>query len=142
MSKQATHRLYTTDENDTTVVLLARPHRNYQWRFLTMFTPGLTKLSQLDRPSVYYRTLFHALSVLDPVQFRSFTARECAESAGISMISAQRAIAMLEQDQVLIRIGKGSAKRMRLNNQVAWASTSEKHNAAEMDPEPTDARRQ
>lgn len=105
-----------------------------------MFAQGLQRLSKLDRPSVYYRVLFHALSALDPVQFRSMTARETAESTGMAMISAQRAIMMLRKDQVLQEKGAGASLRMRLNNQIAWASTSEKHNAALPDPEIKDAR--
>jgi len=136
----ATMRLYTTDEDEAIVTLIARPHRNYQWRFLTMFAQGLQRLSKLDRPSVYYRVLFHALSVLDPVQWRHMTAREVAEATGMSLISAQRASAMLRMDKVLMEKGKGAALRMRLNNQIAWASTSEKHNQATPDLEIRDAR--
>ena len=105
-----------------------------------MFANGLSRLSELDRPSVYYRALFHSLAVLDPVQFRTLTARQVADATGMSHISAQRALAMLEADRVLLRTGKGVAKRMRLNNQVAWASTSEKHNQAVMDLEIVDGR--
>jgi hypothetical protein len=139
--KEAVARLYTKDENEATVVLIARPHRNYQWRFLTMFLTGLKKLSNLDRPSVYYRVLFHALATLDPVQFRSLTAREVSESTDMSLISAQRAITMLRADKVLISKGKGSALRYRMNNQVAWASTAEKHNQAMPDQDLIDGRK-
>jgi len=137
----ATMRLYTTDENETTVVLMAKRHRHYRWRFLTMFANGLQSLSELDRPAVYYRALFHCLAVLDPVQFRTLTARQVADATGMAHISAQRALAMLEADRVLLRTGKGVGKKLRLNNQVAWASTSEKHNLAQMDLEIVDGRK-
>lgn len=105
-----------------------------------MFAQGLQRLSKLDRPSVYYRALFHALSVLDPVQFRSMTTKETAEATGMSVISAQRASMMLRADGVLLQKGTGAGMKMRLNNQIAWASTAEKHNQADQDQEIRDAR--
>ncbi|MEM1079530.1 MAG: hypothetical protein AAGI09_13495 [Pseudomonadota bacterium] len=136
-----TVRLYTKTEDGSTVVLEApRVRAYYRERFLTMFMNTSRLLATMDRPQVYYRALFHLLSVLDPIQMRRYSARELAQATGMSQVSAERAMAMLEADRVLMRTGKGTAKALRINNNLAWASTAEKHNLTEVDPEIIDAR--
>lgn len=140
LAPRDTTRLYAETEAGSTVVLIARQHRLYQERFKTMFHGAFQLLAGADRPSVYYRVFFQGCALLDPVQFRRVSAREFAEASGMSLISAQRACAMLEADRVFLVKGKGSGKALKLNNRLCWASSSEKHNLATPDPEVIDAR--
>lgn len=137
---QDTARLYATDEAGSTVVLEARRRINYSMRFLTMFSPTAEALASFDRPSVYWRTLFFCFSALDPIQERALFSTDVAHETGMSAISAQRALAMLVTDRVLISTGRKAKKRYRLNNRLAWGSSAVKHNLVEADPEPEDGR--
>lgn len=136
----AHQRLYAETEEGSTVILKTFRYRHYRWRFWTMFAPAAETLAKFDRPPAYYRALFALMTTLDPVQFRRYSARELADAANMSNSSAERALAMLEADFVVIAKGKSAGKSRRLNNRVAWASNSEAHNLAEIDPEPRDSR--
>lgn len=137
----ATMRLYAEDEHGSTIVLQMRSFRGYgKRRFKTMFEEAMNRLACLDRPPVYYRTMLYLLNVLDPVQFRRISGREITEAIGISMSSAERALAMLEADQVIFCKGKSGAKARRLNNQVCWASKAERFASAVADLEVIDSR--
>lgn len=133
-------RLYAEDERGATVALTARPWRGYHERFGTMFLGSLEDLAQRDRPPVYFRALLFLLTKLDAIQFRACTSRELAEGTGMSRASAERALAQLMADKVLIRQGKGTGLRLRINNRVAWFSRAERHAQEQPDPEVIDAR--
>jgi len=105
-----------------------------------MFQPATAAIARFDRPSVYYRALLHLMTVLDPIQWRRYSSRELAEEANMSVSSAERALTMLQADNVIMAKGTSSARSRRLNNQIAWASSSERHNLVDLDPEPEDAR--
>ena len=91
-------------------------------------------------PPNYFRALFRCTAELDPVQFRALSARELSEKAGMSQISAERALAMLRSDQVIFSKGSKSGMRYRLSNQGVWASHAHKHSLASIDPEVIDSR--
>lgn len=133
-------RLYAEDENNSTVVLMPRRHRNYSKRFKTMFEEAMITLGQFDRPASYYRVMLHLLATLDPVQYRKISMSEIMAEIHASASSVERALTMLERDRVIFTKGTTSAKARRLNNRICWASNSEKWNAAEADPEVIDAR--
>ncbi|MEM7643149.1 MAG: hypothetical protein AAF366_11540 [Pseudomonadota bacterium] len=105
-----------------------------------MFHTTFERLAQMDRPPCYHRTLWHLLSVLDPVQFRGVSAREVAEATGQSLSSVERGLAMLQADRMLIAKGKTAGKRLRINNRLAWASSSERFAEVQPDLDPVDAR--
>lgn len=133
--------LYTEDTNGTTVQLEAAPRRRYKERFLTMFMTTTQTLAGFDRPPAYHRALLTCLTMLDPIQFRKVSAREIAEASRLSVVSATRALAMLEADRVLITNGEQTAaKARRLNNTLGWASTAHRHGETTPDPEIIDAR--
>lgn len=138
--------IYASDTNGSTVQLDAVRRGRYSQRFITMFHGAMTTLAAMDRPACYHRTLLHCLAVLDPVQFRKVSAREIAKATRQSQSSAERSLAMLEADGVLISNGEPTAgKGRRLNNSLCWASSAEKHAARQPDalppdPEPGDAR--
>lgn len=134
-------RLYAEDETGATVILHTRRHRLYPMRFWTMFETTTALLATLDRPVCYHRALLFLLTVLDPIQFRRVSAREVAQGAKISMASAERALALLELDAVIIANGQPTgAKARRLSNRLCWASNSERFNQTDPDPEVRDAR--
>lgn len=135
-----TVQLYTEDSDGTTVILTAQRRLRYTMRFKTMFEPTFQSMATMDRPSTYWRVLFHALAVLDPVQFRPLPNSDISEATGMSQLSAQRALTMLIADRVLIPKGNTSGRRVRINNRIAWGSTAHKHNLAEADLEVIDAR--
>lgn len=122
------------------VVLQMRQNRNYDRRFKTMFENSMVRLAGFDRPPVYYRVMLFLMTVLDPIQFRRMSAREISDEIGMSRISAERALSMLETDKVIFCKGATGAKARRLNNQVVWSSSSEKWNSAVADPVIQDAR--
>jgi len=133
--------LYTEDTNGTTIQLEATKSRRYRERFLTMFMTTTQTLAAFDRPPCYHRALLTCLAKLDPIQFRKVSAREIAEASRLSPVSAERALAMLEADRVLITNGEATAaKARRLNNNLAWASTAHRHSMETPDPEIIDAR--
>lgn len=132
--------LYTIAEDGSTVALAGRKRHHYSERFLTMFVEMMMLLSKLDRPPVYYRALFWLLTKLDPQQERVVSASQMAEGAEMSQASAERALAMLEADKVILATGPRCARRRRINNRVAWTSRASAHNYAPKDPEVADAR--
>jgi hypothetical protein len=105
-----------------------------------MFDTTFAFLSSLDRPAAYYRTLFQCLNVMDPVQYRRISATEICKEAHMSHMSAQRGMAMLQADKVLIGTGIASARKYRLNNNLVSMTSSEKWNNLTRDPEVIDAR--
>ncbi|RWR34267.1 hypothetical protein D2T29_05075 [Sinirhodobacter populi] len=136
----ATMQIYAEDTTGSTVVLDLRKHRSYGTRFKTMFEETMTTLGRMDRPSVYFRVLMHLMAVLDPVQWRRYSASEVRDATGMSMASAERALAMLEADRVIFCRGKTGSKARRLNNTVCWAASSDKWHNAERDLEVLDGR--
>lgn len=133
--------LYTTDTNGATVALEATKSRRYPRRFWTMFSEETLRLATFDRPAAYHRALMACLTLMDIQQFRRISAREVGEAARLSTISAERALAMLEADQVIITNGKATgAKSRRLNNRLCSMTTAEKWADLDMDPEMIDAR--
>lgn len=136
----ATLRLYTETEDQATVALIARRHRNYPERFKTMFQSSFHRMAEWDRPAVYHRVLWALLAELDPIQFRAFSHREIREATGLSMAGIEKAMKMLQADRMILTKGHSSARRIRLNNNLAWASTSEKFHHVERDPMPEDSR--
>lgn len=106
-----------------------------------MFPQAMEALAKMDRPACYHRALYYCLSHLDPVQLRHLSARDLATETRQSMSSAERALAMLEADGVVIADGRNTAaKRRRLNNNLCWASSAHKHSETPSDPVPEDAR--
>lgn len=105
-----------------------------------MFDTTFQFLAGLDRPSAYHRTLWQCLALMDPVQFRRISATEICKAAGMSHISAQRGLAMLQADRVIFGQGKGAARAYRLNNRLVSMTSSEKWNKLSPDPEVIDAR--
>ncbi len=106
-----------------------------------MFPQAMEALAKMDRPACYHRALYYCLSHLDPVQMRHLSARDLATDTGQSMSSAERALAMLEADGVLIADGRSTAaKRRRLNNNLFWASSAHRHSETAADPVLEDAR--
>lgn len=105
-----------------------------------MFEQATIALAQYDRPSVYWRVLLHLLARLDPVQYRRVSASEVRAEVGISMSSAERALAQLEADRVIFCKGKAAAKARRLNNRLVWKANSEKWNEVSPDMEVIDGR--
>ena len=107
-----------------------------------MFDSTFSFLAGLDRPAAYYRTLMQCLNMMDPVQFRRISANELSNEAGMSLISAQRGLAMLQADMVIIGKGKASAKSYRINNRLVSMTSSEKWNQLPPDPEVIDSKKQ
>ena len=111
-----------------------------------MFPAALSILSELDRPPTYFRALLAILPSLDPIQFRAVSAAEVAAAANMCNASAERALTMLERDNVLITNGKTTvAKRRRLNNRLFWASKATAYpdgggETVDLDPEVMNAR--
>ena len=132
--------LYTEDEAGATVALTAKRRHRYPSRFVTMFVETMNTLAGWDRPPAYHRTLWHLLSVLDPIQWRHISAREISERTGLAPASVSRALAMLEADRMVIAEGRTANKRRRLNNQLGWASSAEKYSDTTADRPPEDAR--
>ena len=133
--------LYTEDTNGATIQLEGITSRRYRERFVTMFMTTTQTLAAFDRPPCYHRALLTCLAMLDPIQFRKVSAREIADASRLSPVSAERALAMLEADRVLISNGEATARKARrLNNNLAWASTAHKHGLTDPDPEIIDAR--
>jgi len=133
--------LYATDCMGSTVQLEAVSSRRYRERFFTMFATTASLISSFDRPAAYHRALLAFLTLGDPVQFRRISARQVAEAAHMSPISAERALALLESDGVLISNALSTgAKARRINNRLVWASTAAAHSAATPDVEIIDSR--
>lgn len=133
--------LYATDANGSTVQLEAVTSRRYKERFWTMFHSATTIIAGFDRPAAYHRALLAMLTLADPIQYRRISAREVSQAAGMSQISAERALAMLEADQVILTNGAATgAKARRINNRLAWASTAERNRITPEDPPIIDGR--
>lgn len=133
--------LYTTDTQGATVALEATRSRRYPRRFWTMFAEETLKLSTWDRPAAYHRALMACLTLMDIQQFRRISAREVGEAANLSTISAERALAMLEADRVIITNAKATgAKARRLNNRLVSMTRAEAWSDLEPDPEMVDSR--
>lgn len=105
-----------------------------------MFESTFQLLAAMDRPSAYHRTLMQCLAMMDPVQYRRISAREICEKSGMSHMSAQRGLAMLQADRVIIGQGAGAGKAYRLNNRLVSMTSSEKWNALPPDIEVIDSR--
>lgn len=105
-----------------------------------MFDHSFQTMAEMDRPPCYYRTLFQALAMMDPIQFRRISATEICKASGMSHPSAQRGLAMLQADRVIIGKGKGAARAYRLNNNLVSMSSAERWNQEPRDPEVYDAR--
>jgi hypothetical protein len=139
--ERSTLALYTTDASGATVQLEAVKQRRYRERFWTMFQTATEQVAAFDRPACYHRALLALLTLADPIQFRRISAREVAELAKLSTNSAERALAMLEADRVVLTNGAlTGAKARRLNNRLAWASSADRHGQTPQDPEVIDAR--
>lgn len=139
--RQAVLALYTTDANGTTVALEAVKSRRYRERFWTMFDTATTQIAGFDRPAAYHRALLAMMHLADPLQFRRISAREVATVSKMSTMSAERALAMLESDRVVIVNGmQTGAKARRLNNRLIWGSTADRHDRTDADPEIIDSR--
>ena len=106
-----------------------------------MFAESVLTLASFDRPGAYHRALMAALTLMDPTQFRRISAREIGEAARMSTISAERALAMLEADGVIITNSlKTGAKARRLNNRLVSMTNAERYADLTPDPEVIDAR--
>lgn len=106
-----------------------------------MFYQGTVTIAALDRPAAYHRALLALMTLADPVQYRRISAAEVADAARMSVNSAERALAMLEADFVILNNGKATgAKARRINNNLAWASRADAHAATEADPPIRDGR--
>lgn len=139
--EQSTLSLYATDANGSTVQLEAIRGRRYRERFWTMFESTTHQVATFDRPACYHRALLAMMTLADPIQYRRISAREIAECSAMSMNSAERALAMLEADKVVLTNGAATgAKARRLNNRLCWASTADRHGMTEPDPEVIDSR--
>lgn len=133
--------LYTTDTQGATVALEAVKSRRYPRRFWTMFAEETLRLATWDRPAAYHRALMSCLTLMDIQQFRRISAREVGEAARLSTISAERALAMLEADQVIITNAKATgAKARRLNNRLVSMTRAEAWADLTPDPEMIDSR--
>ena len=138
---QQTLRLYTEAEDGSTVVLEAQTGPNrYSMRFGTMFMDTYLRVASWDRPAAYHRALFYLMAVLDGQQWRAVTAAKVAKATGMSTASAERALAMLEKDQLILCKGPRSHRERRINNRLAWYAGARRHNEVDPDPEPQDAR--
>lgn len=138
--RQERQRLYAEDVNGSTIQLELKRHRLYPARFATMFEGSFSFLAGVDRPACYYRVLMQCLHLMDPTQFRRISAREISEASKLSHISAQRGLAMLQADRVIIGKGRGASRAYRLNNSLCSMTSSEKWNAQTRDPEVIDGR--
>lgn len=133
--------LYAVTDTGARVTLRAHPSSSYGVPFVTLMVPTLAAIAALDRPAAYHRTLMAALIHLDPINWRSVSARRLAETAGLSRISTERALAMLEADRVILGRGRASAKERRLSRELASASSAatwREANAREPDMEVID----
>lgn len=139
--RQTVLALYTTDASGATVQLEAISSRRYPERFWTMFHSATLQLATFDRPAAYHRALLAFMTMGDPIQMRRISAREIAQAAGMSAISAERALALLESDHVIITNGQQTgAKARRINNRLMWASRADAHSTTAPDPEVIDSR--
>lgn len=139
--RQSVLALYTTDASGSTVQLEAITSRRYAERFWTMFHSATLQLAGFDRPAAYHRALLAFMTMGDPIQLRRISAREISQAAGMSTISAERALALLESDRVIITNGQQTgAKARRINNRLVWASRADAHAGATPDPEVIDSR--
>lgn len=106
-----------------------------------MFADTCLLVATWDRPAAYHRALMACLTLMDPTQFRRISAREIGEAARMSTISAERALAMLEADKVIITNDKATgAKARRLNNRLASMTSADRYEGLIPDPEMVDAR--
>lgn len=106
-----------------------------------MFIPGAATIAKWDRPAAYYRVLLFCMATLDSQQLRALSAREIKDGTGLSLISVERALAMLEADKVICTNGqKTAARRRRLSNHLCWSSRADAHHAAMPDPALEDGR--
>ena len=105
-----------------------------------MFESTFSLLAGLDRPACYYRTLCQCLTMMDPTQWRRISAREICEASGMSHMSAQRGLALLQSDKVIFGKGRGASRSYRLNNRIVSMTTSEKWNNLDPDLEVIDSR--
>lgn len=140
-ASQQTLRLYTEDESGSTVALEAQlgPH-HYQTRFGTMFMNTMIRLAAFDRPAAYHKALLYLTATLDSQQWRHVTAKRIAQECGMSQASAERALAMLEADRVILSKGPRSHRERRMNNTLAWYAGARRHNETDPDPEVIDGR--
>lgn len=118
-------KFYTTDANGSTVQLEAIRSRRYPERFWIMFHTAPLTVAQLDRVPPNHRTLFAVLTLMDPIQFRRIAARELAQTAKIAQISAERALAMPEADQLIVTNGMGEAAGAKARRLITM-TTAEK----------------
>ena len=133
----------TAETVDRSSTVTALPSARYPERFLTMFASASRFLSQIDRPAAYYRVLFAAMGRLDWADTRRFSSRQAAEACAMSRSNAERALAMLEADRVIIATGRSSDKERRLSRRLGWnggAASFLSREEAERDPELIDAR--
>ena len=105
-----------------------------------MFLTTTETLAAFDRPACYHRALLALMTMADPVQWRRISAKEIATASRMSAHSAERALSMLEADQVILARGETSNKSRRLNNNLVWASRADAHSTAQPDPQIRDAR--
>ena len=128
-------RVYVETESGATEVLQLRRHRQYPERFMTMFSGTFQMLAGKERPACYFRTLCAALVIFDPVQSRRISIVEiCRACPGLTPRSAQRGMALLQADRVILSTGAGAAKAYRLNNRLLSTQSAEKWNALQSDP--------
>lgn len=136
------HPSYIEEGPETTRPKPRPKRRTYPVSFMTVFEPTLRQLAQLERPAAYHRVLWACVGgeLLDPMHWRTLTARNVAKAAGVSQISAERALAMLEADRVILAQGRASAKQRRLSRRLCSNVSAEDWAMAETDPPVVDGR--
>lgn len=115
----------------------------YPVTFTTVLHPGREAVARLDRPGSYHRALAAMERLAHTIDWRVIPATDVAERSGLSIASAERALAMLEADRVVMAKGRGYGKRRRLNRTVYSTSTAQAWQEAqehEPDPEVIDGR--
>ena len=112
----------------------------YPVTFTTALHPGREAIARLDRPGTYHRALTAFEMLGHSIEWRVVPARMVAERASLSRISAERALAMLEADRVILARGRGAGKERRLNRRAYSTTTAQAWHEAGPDPEIIDGR--
>ena len=133
--------MYPTERGDA--MLRVRPRGRYGMTFGTIMMPTIATMSTRRRPGSYYEVLFACFEKLNPITWTQYPATQIAEETGLSTISVERALAVLEADKVVLGRGRSSGKLRRLNRNLFSKSDVEDWKAAqkaEPDPETIDSR--
>ena len=107
---------------------------------MTTFLGPLSVIAGWDRPAAYHRVLLFALRELRPDSWSRMTARAVCRGTGLSPAAVERALSMLQADQVILGRGAKSAKELRLSNRLVWKGLAAERLLVERDPELEDAR--